>query len=206
MSGLFVVLEGGDGAGKSTQLARLAAWLREAGHEVVVTYEPGDTVLGATLRTLLLDHASGDVSPRAEAMLYAADKAQHVYELVRPALDAGKVVVCDRYVDSMIAYQGAGRVLDVAEVRQLTDWATNGLLPDLTVVLDVPVERALGEKVDLDRLEAAGTEFHERVREHFLDLAAQDPGRYLVLRGREDRDAIEAAIRERVTTLLDATA
>jgi dTMP kinase len=204
MSGLFVVLEGGDGAGKSTQLARLATWLTEAGHEVVVTYEPGDTVLGATLRKLLLDHASGDVSPRAEAMLYAADKAQHVYELVRPALDAGKVVVCDRYVDSMIAYQGAGRVLDVAEVRQLTDWATNGLLPDLTVVLDVPVERALGEKVDLDRLEAAGTEFHERVREHFLDLAAQDPGRYLVLPGREDRDAIEAAIRERVTTLLDA--
>ena len=202
MSGIFVVLEGGDGAGKSTQLARLAAWLTEAGHEVVVTYEPGDTALGATLRTLLLDPASGDVSPHAEAMLYAADKAQHVYEVVRPALAAGKVVVCDRYVDSMIAYQGAGRVLDVAEVRHLTDWATGGLLPDLTVVLDVPVERALGEMVDLDRLEAAGTEFHERVRSHFLDLASQDPSRYLVLPGREDRDAIEAAIRERVTTLL----
>jgi dTMP kinase len=202
MAGLFVVLEGGDGAGKSTQLARLATWLTEAGHEVVVTYEPGDTALGATLRRLVLDHASGDVSPRAEAMLYAADKAQHVYELVRPALEAGKVVVCDRYVDSMIAYQGAGRVLDVDEIRHLTDWATNGLLPDLTVVLDVPVENALGEKVDLDRLESAGTEFHERVREHFLDLAAQDPSRYLVLPGREDRDTIEAAIRVRVTTLL----
>lgn len=202
MTGLFVVLEGGDGAGKSTQLERLAAWLTEAGHEVVVTYEPGDTALGATLRTLLLDPASGDVSPRTEAMLYAADKAQHVYEVVRPALEAGKVVVCDRYVDSMIAYQGAGRVLDVAEVRHLTDWATGGLLPDLTVVLDVPVERAVGEMVDRDRLEAAGTEFHERVRSHFLDLAAQDPGRYMVLPGREDRDAIEAAIRERVTTLL----
>jgi dTMP kinase len=150
----------------------------------------------------VLDHSSGDVSPRAEAMMYAADKAQHVYELVKPALDAGKVVVCDRYVDSMIAYQGAGRVLDVDEVRHLTDWATNGLLPDLTVVLDVPVENAVGEKVDLDRLESAGTEFHERVREHFLDLAAQDPGRYLVLPGRDDRDTIEAAIRERVTTLL----
>jgi dTMP kinase len=202
VSGLFVVLEGGDGAGKSTQLARLAAWLTEAGHEVVVTYEPGDTALGATLRRLVLDHASGDVSPRAEAMLYAADKAQHVYELVRPALDAGKVVVCDRYVDSMIAYQGAGRVLDVDEVRHLTDWATNGLLPELTVVLDVPVENAVGEKVDLDRLESAGTEFHERVREHFLDLAAQAPSRYLVLEGRKDRDTIEAAIRERVTALL----
>ena len=202
MPGLFVVLEGGDGAGKSTQLARLAAWLRESGHDVVVTYEPGDTALGATLRKLLLDPASGDVSPRAEAMLYAADKAQHVYELVRPALDSGKVVVCDRYVDSMIAYQGAGRVLDVDEVRHLTDWATNGLLPDLTVVLDVPVENAVGEKVDLDRLESAGTEFHERVRHHFLDLAAQDPSRYLVLPGRDDRDTIEAAIRTRVLELL----
>jgi dTMP kinase len=202
MSGLFIVLEGGDGAGKSTQLTRLAAWLRETGHEVVVTYEPGDTPLGATLRKLLLDHGSADVSPRAEAMLYAADKAQHVYEVVRPALDAGKVVVCDRYVDSMIAYQGAGRVLDAEEIRGLADWATRGLVPDLTVVLDVPVDRALGEKVDLDRLEAAGTEFHERVRSYFLDLAAQDPSRYLVIAGREDRETIEAAIRERVQTLL----
>jgi dTMP kinase len=202
MSGLFVVLEGGDGAGKSTQLMRLAAWLRKAGHEVVVTYEPGDTPLGATLRKLLLDPASGDVSPRAEAMLYAADKAQHVYEVVRPALDAGKIVACDRYVDSMIAYQGAGRVLDAEEIRGLADWATGGLVPDLTVVLDVPVERALGEKLDLDRLEAAGTEFHERVRSHFLDLAAQDPSRYIVIAGREDRDSIEAAIRERVQALL----
>jgi dTMP kinase len=202
VSGLFVVLEGGDGAGKSTQLARLAAWLRETGHDVVVTYEPGDTSLGGTLRTLLLDPASGDVSPRAEAMLYAADKAQHVYEVVRPALDAGKIVVCDRYVDSMIAYQGAGRVLDATEVRGLADWATGGLVPDLTVVLDVPVERALGEKVDLDRLEAAGTEFHERVRSHFLDLAARDPSRYLVIEGRQDRDTIEAGIRARVVPLL----
>ena len=202
MSGLFVVLEGGDGAGKSTQLTRLAAWLREAGHEVVVTYEPGDTSLGATLRKLLLDPSSGDISPRAEAMLYAADKAQHVYEVVRPALDAGKIVVCDRYVDSMIAYQGAGRVLDADEIRGLADWATGGLVPDLTVVLDVPVERAVGEKIGLDRLEAAGTDFHERVRSHFLDLAAQDPSRYLVLPGREDRDTIEAAIRNRVSALL----
>ena len=202
MSGLFVVLEGGDGAGKSTQLARLATWLREAGHEVVVTYEPGDTALGATLRTLLLDPASGDVSPRAEAMLYAADKAQHVHEVVRPALDAGKIVVCDRYVDSMIAYQGAGRVLEAVEVRGLADWATGGLVADLTVVLDVPVDRAVGQKLDLDRLEAAGTEFHERVRAYFLDLAAQHPSRYLVIEGRQDRDTIEAAIRERVQPFL----
>ncbi|MBI4900331.1 MAG: dTMP kinase [Actinobacteria bacterium] len=200
--GVFVVLEGGDGAGKSTQLGRLAAWLTQAGREVVVTYEPGDTPLGATVRRLLLDHSSGDVSPRAEAMLYAADKAQHVYEVVRPALDAGKVVGCDRYVDSMIAYQAAGRSLDPDEIRGLADWATGGLAPDLTVVLDVPVERALGEKTDLDRMESAGAEFHARVRAHFLDLAAQDPSRYLVLPGRDDRDAIEAAIRARVEALL----
>ncbi len=202
MPGLFVVLEGGDGAGKTTQLRRLATWLAEAGREVVVTYEPGDTHLGATIRTLVLGHASGDVSPRAEALLYAADKAQHVYEVVRPALDAGKVVVCDRYVDSMIAYQAAGRSLDADEIRGLAEWATHGLTPDLTVVLDVPVERAVGEKADLDRMESAGAEFHARVRAHFLDLAAQDPSRYLVVPGRHDRDAIEAAIRARVEPLL----
>lgn len=202
MAGLFIVLEGGDGAGKTTQLARLAAWLRDSGREVVVTYEPGDTALGATLRKLLLDPATGEVSPRAEAMLYAADKAQHVCEVVRPALESGKVVVCDRYVDSMIAYQGAGRVLDAQEIRGLANWATGGLVPDLTILLDVGVVQALGEKTDLDRLEAAGTDFHERVRTHFLDLAAQEPGRYLVIPGRESRDTIESAIRERVSTLL----
>ena len=202
MAGLFVVLEGGDGAGKTTQLRRLATWVAEAGREVVVTYEPGDTHLGATIRTLVLDHASGDVSPRAEALLYAADKAQHVYEVVRPALAAGKVVVCDRYVDSMIAYQAAGRSLDADEIRSLAEWATHGLTPDITVVLDVPVERAVGEKADLDRMESAGAEFHARVRAHFLDLAAQDPSRYLVVPGRHDRDAIEAAIRARVEPLL----
>lgn len=205
MSGLFIVLEGGDGAGKTTQITRLAAWLREAGHEVVVTYEPGDTPVGAVLRNLVLDPKWGDVAPRAEAMMYAADKAQHVYEVVQPALAAGKVVVSDRYVDSMIAYQGAGRVLALDEVRYLTDWATNGLRPDLTIVLDVPVDQAVGEKTDLDRLEAAGDEFHERVRAHYLDLAAQDPDRYLVVPGRDDRDTIEAAIRERVQELLAAS-
>ncbi len=205
MSGLFIVLEGGDGAGKTTQITRLAAWLQEAGHEVVVTYEPGDTPVGAVLRNLVLDPKWGDVAPRAEAMMYAADKAQHVYEVVRPALAAGKVVVSDRYVDSMIAYQGAGRVLALDEVRYLTDWATNELRPDLTIVLDVPVDQAVGEKTELDRLEAAGDEFHERVRTHYLDLAARDPGRYLVVPGRDDRDAIEAAIRARVEELLAAS-
>ncbi len=195
---MFIVLEGGDGAGKTTQLRRLERWLSEAGYDVVVTFEPGDTALGATIRRLVLDPSSGDVSPRAEAMLYAADKAQHVHEVVVPALARGSVVVCDRYVDSMVAYQGAGRVLDAGEVRQLAEWATGGLVPDLTVVLDVPIAQAVGTKAELDRVEAAGTDFHERVRQHFIDLAAADPDRYLVVPGREGRDTIEAAIRAEV--------
>lgn len=200
--GLFIVLEGGDGAGKTTQHQRLAAWLTATGHDVVVTREPGATPIGATLRKVLLDPASGDVSPQAEALLYAADKAQHIHEVIQPALDASKIVVCDRYVDSMLAYQGAGRVLDMDEVRHLIDWATGGLLPDLTILLDVPVDLAVGKIDDQDRLEAAGTDFHERVRDSFLELASEDPNNYLILNGRDDRDRIEAAIRNRVEGLL----
>ncbi|HOB05842.1 MAG TPA: dTMP kinase [Propionibacteriaceae bacterium] len=200
--GLFVVLEGGDGAGKSTQGQRLKTWLSDAGHGVVMTYEPGDTAIGRSIRQMVLDPDSGDPSPRTEALLYAADKAQHVDEVVRPALLRGDVVVCDRYVDSMVAYQGAGRVLDAAEVHRIADWATGGLVPDLTVLLDVEVHRGLGEKVERDRLESAGDDFHERVRQHFLALAAAAPQRYLVLDARESREAIESAIRERVEALL----
>lgn len=196
------MLEGGDGAGKTTQLSRLAAWLRDAGHDVVVTFEPGGTGVGQSIRRLVLDPASGDIAPRAETLLYAADKAQHVAEVVRPALERGAVVVCDRYVDSMVAYQGAGRVLDSGEVHRLAVWATGGLSPDLTVLLDVAVAEGVGEKTELDRVEAAGAAFHQRVREHFLALAAAAPERYLVLDGRDDRDRIEAAIRARVEGLL----
>ncbi|MDO5285915.1 MAG: dTMP kinase [Actinomycetia bacterium] len=201
-SGLFVVLEGGDGAGKTTQVSRLEAWLRAAGRDVVVTYEPGDTRVGATIRRLLLDPETGDLAARAEALLYAADKAQHVAEVVQPALARGAVVVCDRYLDSMVAYQGAGRVLDADEVLRLGSWATGGLLPDLTVLLDVEVARAVGQKDRLDRVEAAGTDFHERVRQHFLALAAHDPQRYLVLDGRAPIEVVEQQIRTRVEALL----
>lgn len=201
-SGLFVVLEGGDGAGKTTQVSRLEAWLRAAGRDVVVTYEPGDTRVGATIRRLLLDPETGDLAARAEALLYAADKAQHVAEVVQPALARGAVVVCDRYLDSMVAYQGAGRVLDADEVLRLGSWATGGLLPDLTVLLDVEVARAVEQKDRLDRVEAAGTDFHERVRRHFLALAAHDPQRYLVLDGRAPIEVVEQQIRTRVEALL----
>jgi dTMP kinase len=196
--GLFIVFEGGDGVGKTTQGALLAEYLRGAGHEVVVTREPGDTPAGAVIRRLLLDPATGDLDPRAEALLYAADKAQHLAQVVRPALERGAMVVCDRYVDSMLAYQGAGRVLDVAEVAAIADWATRGLHPDLTVLLDLDPVLAVGQIADKDRLEDAGDEFHRRVRQGFLALADADPDRYLVLAARDDRERIAARVAEAV--------
>lgn len=201
--GLFVVFEGGDSVGKSTQVTFLVEWLRDRGHEVVVTFEPGDTRVGRQVRDLVLDPATGDVAPRAEALLYAADKAQHVHEVVAPALARGAIVVSDRYVDSMIAYQGAGRVLDAGEVARLGEWATAGLTPDLTVVLDVDPDRAVAHKADKDRLESESADFHARVRQHFLALAAAAPERYLVLAGRGSREEIATAVRQRLVPLLD---
>ena len=200
--GAFIVFEGGDGVGKSTQVERLCSWLTDSGREVVRTFEPGDTRLGALIRRLVLDPMTGDLSPRAEALLYAADKAHHLYELVVPALERGAVVVCDRYVDSMLAYQGAGRVLEPADLEQVARWATQDLRPDLTVLLDVHPQRAVNEKVDKDRLEAAGDVFHGRTRDYFLELAGRDPDRYLVLEARASRDEIARHIVDRVRRLL----
>ena len=200
--GLFVVFEGGDGVGKTTQLELLCRWLSARGEQVVRTFEPGDTAVGREIRRLVLDPATGDLSARAEALLYAADKAQHVDTVVRPALAAGAVVVCDRYVDSMIAYQGAGRVLQSAEVEQVARWATEDLRPDLTVVLDADPDRAVDVIVEKDRVEAAGSSFHARARQHFLDLAARRPDRYLVLDGRRGIDEIAADVSIRVAQLL----
>src|SRR5215210_9188913 len=146
--GVFLVFEGGDGVGKTTQVARMCGLLAERGHDVVRTYEPGDTAAGRRIRDIVLSPKTGDLAPRAEALLYAADKAQHLAEVVRPALDRGAVVVCDRYVDSMLAYQGAGRVLAPAEVEQLARWATEDLRPHLTVVLDTEPGRAVHVKTD----------------------------------------------------------
>lgn len=204
--GVFVVFEGGDGVGKTTQAALLADWLRRQGREVVLTYEPGDSAVGQGIRTLVLDPAIGSVAPRAEALLYAADKAQHVHEVVLPALSGGANVVCDRYVDSMLAYQGAGRVLQRDEVEAVARWATAGLTPDLTVLLDVEPSRAVAGKQRKDRLEAEEDDFHQRVRRGFLDLAAREPRRYLVLPARDDRETIARAVRHRVQRLLAASA
>jgi dTMP kinase len=200
--GVFVVFEGGDGVGKSTQVDRLCDWLSLAGHDVLKTFEPGDTTVGAMIRQIVLDPATVEMSPRAEALLYAADKAQHIFAVVRPALERGAVVVCDRYVDSMLAYQGAGRVLEPAEIEYIAHWATEALRPDLTVVLDAELSLTIHAKREKDRLESAGEMFHERTRQFFLELARRDPERYLVFNARASRDAIAAQVAARVARLL----
>lgn len=206
MSGRFIVFEGGDAVGKSTQVARLADWLSEHGVDHLVTRQPGGTVLGNELRRLVLDPVHHDVAPAAEALIYAADKAQHVHEVVRPALARGQVVVCDRYVDSMIAYQGAGRDLDLQRVADVAWWATGELRPDLTVVLDAEPAETLDRIASKDRLEGAGVEFHRRVRHHFLQLARTDPGRYLVVDAHGSRERIGEQIAARVAELLHIAA
>ncbi len=202
--GTFVALEGGEGGGKSTQLRLLEAWLAERGHEVVVTREPGATAAGARVRALLLDPAA-QLSPRAEALLYAADRAQHVAEVIRPALRRGAVVVTDRYVDSSLAYQGAGRELEAADVAKLSRWATGGLVPDLVVLLDVdPVVGLARAGSEPDRIEAESLAFHERVRQGFLDLAESDPDRYLVVPADQPVQVVQEALRTRLAALLPA--
>jgi dTMP kinase len=199
---MFVAFEGGEGVGKSTQISRAAAWLRSLGHDVLETREPGGTPLGEELRRLVLD-PDGHVTPRAEALLYAADRAHHVETVIRPALDAGAIVLTDRYVDSTLAYQGGGR--GVGDARVVTEWATGGLLPDLTVLLDldpaVGLARA-GARAAPDRLEAAALEFHEAVRAAFLALAADAPQRYVVLDAGRGADAVEADVRAAIAAHL----
>ncbi len=202
--GLFVVFEGGDGVGKTTQTALLADWVIQHGREAVVTLEPGGTAMGMVLRDLVLNPKWGEVSPRTEALLYAADKAQHVDELVLPALRRGAVVISDRYVDSMLAYQGAGRDLSADRVEQIARWATQDLLPDLTVLLDLDPSLGVAGIAEKDRLEGAGDEVHQRARQGFLELAARDPEHYLVVPARDPQAQIAAAVIARVASLLSA--
>jgi dTMP kinase len=203
--GVFIAFEGGEGAGKSTQVRRLQEWLTSEGLVSRATFEPGATPSGAGIRSIVLDRAHTGIAPRSEALLYAADRAQHVHDVLRPALDAGEVVITDRFVDSSLAYQGAGRTIPLDDVRMLSRWATQGLQPDLTIVLDLPPEvglaRARGRAV-ADRLESESLDFHQRVRRTFRALAEADPDRYLVLDARQAPDQIAAAIRVRVTELL----
>lgn len=200
--GLFLALEGGEGAGKSTQAGRLGDWLRAAGHDVLLTREPGGTPVGDRLRSLVLDPATGDLSPRTEALIYAADKAEHVDAVLVPSLAKGSVVVTDRYVDSTLAYQGAGRALSVHELEPVARWATRDLRPHLTVLLDVDPRTGTGRFQTRDRLEAEPLDFHDRVRQGFLDLAAADPAHYLVLDAAAPVDDLAARICSRVDALL----
>jgi dTMP kinase len=200
-TGVFVCLEGGEGAGKSTQAKALAAWLTGAGHSVRLTFEPGDTPVGRELRRIVLDPATGELSARTEALLYAADKAEHVDTVVRPALDRGEVVVTDRYVDSSLAYQGSGG-LEHAGLEAMLRWATADLRPHLTVLLDLEPQQGLDRFTGRDRIEQRDLDYHARVRRVLLDVAADDPDHYLVLDARLPVDEVTAAIRDRVEPLL----
>lgn len=205
MPGWFISFEGIDGVGKSTQADLLEQHLRDLGHEIVRTFEPGGTELGQEIRHLLL-HRKGDVAPRAEALLYAADRAHHVATKVRPALEAGQVVITDRYLDSSVAYQGAGRDLKAQQVRDLSLFATDGLLPNLTILLDLDASAAglrrnqTGQEPD--RLEREKIEFFEAVRQSFLDLASAEPERFFVVDASQTVEQMQTSIRARVDQLL----
>lgn len=201
-TGVFVCFEGGEGGGKSTQSRLLRDRLESAGYRVRLTFEPGDTPVGKEMRRIVLSPETGVLAHKTEVLLYAADKAEHVETLVQPALDRGEVVITDRYVDSTLAYQGAGRALDIDEVEEVARWATGDLRPHLTVVLDLEPETGLGRFESRDRIEGESLEFHQRVRQSFLDLAAHAPEHYAVLDARAPIDEIAATIAARVEPLL----
>ena len=203
--GLFIAFEGGEGSGKSTQSKLLKEWFENEGKVVVLSREPGGTELGKNLREILLNHETGEIAPRSEALLYAADRAHHVYSKIRPALERGDVVITDRYFDSSIAYQGAGRVLSSSEVARINRWATESLFPTLTIILDQPAEVGLSRIKNADRLESESIEFHNRVRQEYLQLAGIDPERYLVIDAQRPIIEIHREVVSRVTALVTKT-
>lgn len=199
--GVFIAFEGGDGAGKSTQVRLLSETLQQTGHDVLVTREPGGTTVGAAIRQVVLHGEYVDA--RAEALLFAADRAHHVATVIRPALGRGTVVLCDRYLDSSIAYQGVARELEPDDIAELSLWATQGLLPDLTVLLDVSGQQGRVRRGAVhDRVESEDDTFHDRVRQGFLDRAAQSPQRYLVLNAARSKQQLHRGIAARVDALL----
>jgi dTMP kinase len=200
-SGTFISFEGGEGSGKSTQTELLKDYLESIGEKVLLTREPGGTPLGKKLREILLDNQTGNISPRAEALMYAADRANHVYSLIQPALAEGQVVITDRYLDSSVAYQGAGRILQPTEVARISRWATESLSPILTIIMDIPAETGLSRLQSRDRLEAEPLAFHERIRQEYLNIANSDPERYFVVDATQSKEAIHKEIVERVSKL-----
>lgn len=189
---MFITFEGPEGAGKSTQLARLAGRLRDASRNVVMTREPGGGTLGPAIRALLLE--GEDVPPRSELFLFLADRAAHVQNVVRPAIARGDLVLCDRHADSTVVYQGYGRGMDVEQLRNLNALATEGLVPDLTLLFDLPAEQGLARLNDRDRLDREPLEFHQRVRQGFLDEAAREPERWVVFDARQDVETLDSLV------------
>lgn len=201
MSGFFIALEGGDGAGKSTQVKLLAEKLKTLGHDVVITREPGGSPIAEKIRHVVLDVANLGLNERAEALLFAASRAEHVASTIKPSLDLGKTVITDRYMDSSIAYQGIARGLGLEHIRNLNLWATDNLVPDLTIILDVDAEHGLNRVADPNRLEEESTAFHVVVRDAFLQLATLSPERYLVVSANKPAEEIADVIFERVQSL-----
>lgn len=205
-AGVFVCFEGGEGGGKSTQSRLLRDRLEADGYRALLTFEPGDTPVGKEMRRIVLSPETGELAHKTEFLLYLADKSEHIETLVQPALDRGEVVITDRYVDSTLAYQGAGRALDAGELEEVARWATGDLRPHLTVVLDLEPSAGLARFEGRDRIEGESLEFHQRVRASFLELAARDPEHYLVIDARAPIEEIAAAIAQRVDPLLGQAA
>jgi len=197
MGGVLIAFEGGEGSGKSTQTCLLKSWFEEQGRKVVLTRQPGGTELGKQLRHILLDLSSEEVSPKTEALLFAADRAEHLAKVIHPALSRGEVVISDRYVDSFIAYENGGRQLHSDDVLRISRWATDALVPDLTILLDIAPRTGLSRRGELDRMESQPIDFHERVRASFLELAARQPDLYLVVDAEQESEEISEIIRRR---------
>lgn len=200
--GLFIVFEGGDGAGKTTQIEKLAKYLTDKNKQVLVTREPGGTVMGKSIRDWLLEQTEVEVDPKTEALLFAADRAHHMHTLIQPALAAGNIVISDRHIDSSVAYQGVARNLGIENVKNISLWAVGGIVPQLVIVLDIKVEVGQARLNRKDRLDRESKDFHEKVNQAYLDLAKLDPAKYLVINAELPIDEIAAKIQARVVELI----
>ena len=202
LPGLFIVFEGGDGAGKTTQIEKLAQYLKTKNKEVVVTREPGGTVMGKSIRDWLLEQTEVEVDPKSEALLFAADRAHHMYTVIRPALAASKIVIGDRHIDSSVAYQGVARNLGIENIKNISLWAVDGILPELIFVLEIDVVVGQSRLNRKDRLDRESKEFHEKVNKAYLTLAAQNPEKYLVVNAQLPIEEIANQIQSRVEKLI----
>lgn len=202
LPGLFIVFEGGDGAGKTTQIEKLAEFLRSKNKEVLVTREPGGTVMGKSIRDWLLEQTEVEVDAKSEALLFAADRAHHMHTLIRPALAANKIVIGDRHIDSSVAYQGVARNLGIDNIKNISLWAVDGILPNLIIVLDIAVEVGQARLNRKDRLDRESKEFHEKVNKAYLELAALNPEKYLVIDAQLPIEEIAKQIQNRVEKLI----